>query len=186
MDSVINNFDNDCKVISLVAEYEGYTGKERYAIITDLTEDELNARYSKRINRFRPFIILTKEMGEVITEHTNCEKKHDMRIARGDIYLHDIDDYELIHLSLFVDDDQTIRERNHAARKERQRINRISRKALMTLTPKQRDYLYRHYILNMTIRDIAAEDGLNRNTVWEIFSSGRKKYKKAVEALEVA
>ena len=32
-------FKYDCKVINLSYEYPGYTGKEKWAIITDLTED---------------------------------------------------------------------------------------------------------------------------------------------------
>ena len=35
-------FKYECKVINLSYEYPGYTGKEKWAIITDLTEEELS------------------------------------------------------------------------------------------------------------------------------------------------
>lgn len=34
-------FKYECKVINLSYEYPGYTGKEKWAIITDLTEKNL-------------------------------------------------------------------------------------------------------------------------------------------------
>ena len=37
-------FDKDCKVIKLKYEYPGYTGEEKWAIITGLTEEELNEK----------------------------------------------------------------------------------------------------------------------------------------------
>ena len=68
-------FKDDCKVINLTAEYDGYTGTEKYALVTALSLDDLEARYSKEIQRYKPFLILTPEMGEAIREyHRNNEK----------------------------------------------------------------------------------------------------------------
>ena len=38
-------FANECKVINLKYEYEGYTGSERWAIITELAEEEIWVKY---------------------------------------------------------------------------------------------------------------------------------------------
>lgn len=40
-------FKYECKVINLSYEYPGYTGKEKWAIITDLTEKELIEKYDE-------------------------------------------------------------------------------------------------------------------------------------------
>lgn len=40
-------FKCDCKVINLSYEYPGYTGEEKWAIITDLTEEELIEKYEE-------------------------------------------------------------------------------------------------------------------------------------------
>ena len=38
-------FKNECKVINLKYEYEGYTGMEQWAIVSELTEKELFEKY---------------------------------------------------------------------------------------------------------------------------------------------
>lgn len=43
-------FKCDCKVINLSYEYPGYTGEEKWAIITDLTEEELIEKYEEIIS----------------------------------------------------------------------------------------------------------------------------------------
>lgn len=48
-------FKYECKVINLSYEYPGYTGKEKWAIITDLTEKELIEKYDEIISSYRPF-----------------------------------------------------------------------------------------------------------------------------------
>ena len=63
----VGTFKNDCKVIRLDAEYTGYTGDTKYAIITDLTEEELSARYPAEIKRYIPFVLLSSEMGRAIS-----------------------------------------------------------------------------------------------------------------------
>lgn len=38
-------FSNDCKLINLRYEYHGYTGSEKWAIVTELAEEELWVKY---------------------------------------------------------------------------------------------------------------------------------------------
>lgn len=45
-------FKYDCKVINLSYEYPGYTGEEKWAIITDLTEEELRKKYEEIISSY--------------------------------------------------------------------------------------------------------------------------------------
>lgn len=58
-------FKCDCKVINLSYEYPGYTGEEKWAIITDLTEEELIEKYEEIISSYRPFIVLSSMFGSV-------------------------------------------------------------------------------------------------------------------------
>ena len=51
-------FKYECKVINLSYEYPGYTGKEKWAIITDLTEKELIEKYDEIIRLFFCFLCL--------------------------------------------------------------------------------------------------------------------------------
>ena len=66
-------FANDCKLINLRYEYHGYTGTEKWAIVTELAEEELWVKYPDVIRRYTPFILLSMAQGEVITEYQNYE-----------------------------------------------------------------------------------------------------------------
>ena len=62
-------FKCDCKVINLSYEYPGYTGDEKWAIITDLTEKELIEKYDEIISSYRPFILLSSLFGSVRADY---------------------------------------------------------------------------------------------------------------------
>ena len=83
---ISNDSRRDYRVINLRYEYRGYTGNERYAIITDLSEKELNEIYETEIAAYRPFLILTCEMGRAMYEYDLNEAKHKRRIARTEEY----------------------------------------------------------------------------------------------------
>ena len=70
---------NDCKLINLRYEYHGYTGTEKWAIVTELAEEELWVKYPDVIRRYTPFILLSMAQGEVITEYQNYEARERMR-----------------------------------------------------------------------------------------------------------
>ena len=38
-------FAKDCKLMNLKYEYDGYTGTEKWAVVTELTEEELWDKY---------------------------------------------------------------------------------------------------------------------------------------------
>lgn len=62
-------FKCDCKVINLSYEYPGYTGDEKWAIITDLTEKELIEKYDEIISSYKPFILLSSLFGSVRADY---------------------------------------------------------------------------------------------------------------------
>ena len=74
-------FANDCKLINLRYEYHGYTGTEKWAIVTELAEEELWVKYPDVIRRYTPFILLSMAQGEVITEYQNYEARERMSKA---------------------------------------------------------------------------------------------------------
>lgn len=180
------SFKQECKVINLELEYEGYVGNELYAIITDLSKEELNKSYGAEIEKYKPFIILSRAMGLAMKKHEHDEKKHAMREARGEMRMTgDVRDEALIS-ALTEDDDQLVKEAIVHDFMESLRINAVSKSALMTLTPLQRDYLIRKYVNRESVRDIADKDGKRFETVWDIIVSAKNRYIKAVKALEVA
>lgn len=57
IDARNEQFYIDCEVIETKYEYPQYTGVEKWIIITDLTEEELNSQYAEQIAPLRPYII---------------------------------------------------------------------------------------------------------------------------------
>ena len=72
-------FAKDCKLINLKYEYNGYTGDERWAIITELSVKELWEKYPLVIERYSPFVHLSIAQGEVIDDANRNEDKYAKR-----------------------------------------------------------------------------------------------------------
>lgn len=72
-------FAKDCKLINLRYEYKGYTGAEKWAIVTELAEEELLVKYPDVIRQYTPFILLSMAQGEVITEYQNSARRSRQR-----------------------------------------------------------------------------------------------------------
>ena len=68
-------FVKDCKLINLKYEYNGYTGAERWAIITELSVKELWEKYPLVIERYSPFVHLSIAQGEVIEMRTSMQRE---------------------------------------------------------------------------------------------------------------
>ena len=78
-------FAKDCKLINLKYEYNGYTGDEKWAIITELSVKELWEKYPLVIERYSPFVHLSIAQGEVIDDANRNEDKYAVvrQIKRG-------------------------------------------------------------------------------------------------------
>ena len=75
-------FAKDCKLINLKYEYNGYTGDEKWAIITELSVKELGEKYPFVIERYSPFVHLSIAQGEVIDDANRNEDKYAKRSSR--------------------------------------------------------------------------------------------------------
>ena len=181
----VGTFKDECKVINLAAEYAGYTGAEKFALVTALSLDDLEARYSKEIQRYKPFLILTPEMGEVIREYHRNNEKFAKREAREESVFITCSEAEESQIqALSVEDAQTILQEDSDDVEESQRIYQLSSKALKNLTPLQREYLIRHFINGESIRAIAEQTGTRKNNVLKTYRRGLKKYIRAINDME--
>lgn len=98
-------FQEECEVINLKYEYDGYNGDISWAIISNLTEDEILEKYRSIIGDYMPFIILPSAFGEVRDEYRRNEKKFQMRaIRKHDFYNFEDSEIELHHAELVTDD----------------------------------------------------------------------------------
>ena len=171
-------FANDCKLINLRYEYHGYTGTEKWAIVTELAEEELWVKYPDVIRRYTPFILLSMAQGEVIDES--------YRNNDGYVYESDISQQFPRELSTpFVLPFEQAEEERIEEEKEQLRQLEIAkvRKVLEMLKPVQRERMIKAILLGMSSRKIAKEEGVYYSVVDKSIAAARKNFKKFYENL---
>ena len=86
IEALAEEFKVECKVIKLGYEYPGYTGTEKYAIVTDLSYAQIMERYAPIAEHYCPFLLLSKAAGEVIADYKRNEDKFSKRMQKDDCY----------------------------------------------------------------------------------------------------
>ena len=79
-DERLEQFTRECKLINLRYEYTGYTNDIQWAIVTELSEEEILQKYPEEIKQYIPFIKLSVSQGEVFEESKRYENKYRMRM----------------------------------------------------------------------------------------------------------
>ena len=182
-------FAKDCKLINLKYEYTGYTGQEKWAIITELSKEELQKKYPDVISRYTPFVLLSMEQGVVIEDARRNNDKYEKRAKRTfDVYGYEDDMTEQFHkelLTFFEDPFEKAENERLAEEKERMRREEIKkvRLTLNLLKPKQRDRLIKVVLLGMSSRKIAKEEGVNYSVVDKSVAAAKKNFKRIYENL---
>lgn len=143
----------ECEVIETKYEYPQFTGTEKWIIITDLTEEELNIKYTEQIAPLKPFIIAPRSFGEVRDDYRRNEKKHQMRAIRSGHAFDFSEDTEEHHTeiisSVSLEDEMIYNE-------EMQRL----REAIQKLNTLQKTRLVKYFFDSKTLREIASEENV--------------------------
>lgn len=164
-------FNTECEVINLKYEYLGYTGTERFAIVSSLSEMELRDKYSTLISAYEPFIILFTDYQEVRSKYNRNEHKHSVRLKCGSNF--DIeDDFEEHHPEVCTPDftQALFHESN-------QRL----RNALMKLKSKQRERLLKMYYEGYSNDEIAMQEGVSASAISQSISGALKKLEEILQ-----
>lgn len=162
--------DEEFKVLNLEFEYSGYSGLEKFAIATDLTESDLYSKYGEEIRLFEPFILLTRDMGMTMVEHHKNDEKFRTRARRGqEVLVEEIFDE-------FYADESIQAEINTEIR------NDLILVAVNKLSKKNRERIISKFYYGKTDQEIALDSGCDRSTVSrEIRNSIKKMRKMLVE-----
>jgi hypothetical protein len=182
-------FAKDCKLINLRYEYTNYTGKEKWAVVTELTEKELRKKYPDIIKRYTPFVLLSMAQGEVINEADRNDDKYEKRAKRTlDVYGYEDDISEQFHRELitpFADPFEQAEEERLEIEREQLRRMEIAkvRKVLAMMKPIQKERLCKVVLLGLSSRKIAQEEGINYNAVDKSIKAAKKNFKKYYENL---
>ena len=177
-------FAKDCKLINLRYEYTNYTGKEKWAVVTELTEKKLRKKYPDIIKRYTPFVLLSMAQGEVINESDRNDDKYEKRAKRTlDVYGYEDDISEQFHRELitpFADPFEQAEEEQLEIEKEQLRRMEIAkvRKVLEMMKPIQKERLCKVVLLGLSSRKIAQEEGVNYSAVDKSIAAAIKNFKK--------
>ena len=63
LDALTEAFKADCKVIRLKYEYPGYTGTEKYAIISDLSYEQIVEKHAPVVKQYIHYSMNSKHAG---------------------------------------------------------------------------------------------------------------------------
>lgn len=172
-------FKSECKVINLDFEYQscvsdmkGCLGNVKWAIVTELTEDELLEQYGDVICEYYfPYVLLNGNQAETIQDFYNIDAKYRMRQIRNG-HAFDITDgcFEEHHPDIAVNEDllESIIHNDD--------IKKV-RKALCNLNNIQKRRVIKYYFYDMTFMQIAEEEGVSFFAVRQSIEGAIKKIK---------
>ena len=148
----------DYVILNIEKEYPGYTGKEKWILATDLSEDEFHVRHPEEAKLWKSSVVISKEMAKVMFRYDFNDWKHLQRSTETEVSLDDMD--------LEFEDPDTQDE-----------ISNIwLREALAILPDDQCRRIRNHFLSGYSIKDIAEGEKVNRYTV-------RKSIKKGLQHL---
>lgn len=146
------------KVIDLRHEYSDFTGDANWAVVTDLSEEELVKIFGGQLGCCSPYLILSLEEGEILADFNRNEDKHAKRQARsGEAYGYEEGMSESVHEELVSDTllDDILMDLD---------IQKL-REAMNLLPEVQRRRVDLYYLQSMTLAEVAAAEGVNINAV---------------------
>lgn len=160
--------EKDYIILSHEKEYPGYTGTEEWMIVTDLSKEELVARYPEKSKIWEISVIITTEMAKVMDRYQFNEKKHRIRSLETEESIDEMDqDFEDpngedITVSLWVEE------------------------ALDTLPEDQRRRVYQHFCEGHSISAISRQEHVNMYTVRKSINKGLRHLREYCGVIPVA
>lgn len=173
------DFWDVCKPINLEKEYRDYVGKEKWAIITSLSENELLKEYPDEIQNYTPYILLTDEQGKVILDNKReTYRKIKQSKKYEDPYGYVSGITEIHHPEISEPDFSHYREEKINREIERDQEIVLMHQAIGSLTERQYKYLIERYVKNKSNREIAKSEGIAHQIVDRQIFRIIKKFKK--------
>ena len=179
----LEEFKKFCNVLYLEREYPNHLGNADWLIISDLSEEEIQRRFSEVLSKYIPYILLSNEQGEPILESIRNNHKHEMRSKRTtEPFNYDDELLPLFHTELlsFVDPLEEKEKIIERAREEHALDELIIKvqKTLSIMKPIQRDRLIKNVVRGLSSRKIAKEEGVNYSTVDKSIRAAKKNFRR--------
>ena len=162
-------FKEVCSFFKLEEEYPGWTGTEKYGIITAVSETVLQTEYAVIMKALSPYIILDMNYAAVRNESINTERRYERK--------------KDLHESLFSFDEET--EYYHAELlcpdfSEEIVASDTLKYALSKLTEVQRRRVEQYFFHDMSLKEICESEGgdVTLVSVWQSIQAALKRMKK--------
>ncbi|TDP45155.1 sigma-70 family RNA polymerase sigma factor [Aminicella lysinilytica] len=169
-------FAKECKLINLKYEYYGYAGDEKWAIVSELSKEELMEKYPELIREYIPFVLLSVKQGEAITEYNRIEDKHRKRRVNNELGFGFDEVTEYAHPEL-IQPNFIEKQMEEDFDKERESFKmKLFAEAMDCLTEKQSKYITLRFVKGMSARDIAKEEGISHQAVEKHINVAIKKF----------
>lgn len=139
--------------------------------ISDLSYEQITERYAPFVECYLPFVLLSKDMGEVFAEFNRNEDKFYKRMRRDDVYGFEDGTTERYNIKCCVPDFAEALFRECFPQQ-------LVEKAFALLTPIQQSRVKQHIFGKKSFAKIAASEGKAKNTIQESYDAAIKKMKK--------
>ena len=173
--AIEEQFNQECTVIELKYEYPGYTGTEKYAIVTELSQAEIEFLYSEQIQKYVPYLILNEEFLKIRNDFLLNEDKAVKRIKnKHDAYGYEEGEMEQYHSELALQDFSD------------SLIENIYLRELMGMLPEQQyRRIFQYYFEGRGLAEIAENEGVSHQSISKSIRAGLKFMKKiSIEGLQ--
>ena len=164
-------FKEVCSFFRLEDEYPGWTGSEKYGIITELNEMVLLAEYPAIMNALSPYIILDAAFAGIRNEFVNCDRRFKRNQETTESMFAFDEETEYHHAELLCPDfaDGII-------------DKEALKSAMSRLTAVQRRRVEQYFFQEMSVYAISrSENGsASPKSVWESIQRALKQMKKII------
>ena len=171
--AIEEQFNQECTVIELKYEYPGYTGIEKYAIVSSLSQKEIETRFPEQARSYSPCLVLDISFLDVRRDYRNNNKKYEMRSIRSEsVFGFNDSDTETHHKEIYVPDfvEQWIE-------------NYELKEAIKQLTDKERDRLIDYFYNDKTLTEIGDKVACSPRAVKYSIDSAIKKIQTFFDSL---
>ena len=152
--TIEKQFKEDCRVVGMDTEYPGHQEKIKWIIYSDLSENEISAKYGEIIEQYMPCMFLSMEFYAPVRDYHSNERKHRMHLEKiVDPYSY-VDGQgerfhpELVYEPLCFMDYYDLE------------------KAIDMLPEKQRKRIIQRYYMDMTVKEIAGYEKASEAAVY--------------------
>ena len=165
-----SDFKNICSFYECKAQYPGWTGVEKYIVISCLTREEINSMFPEIVKIISPYILLTRNAERVFLDYKQNGAKYHWRAVNVESGLGFDEETEYHNSSLINDNFETDLIRKH-----------VIQEIMSKLTDVQRRRISMRFFEGLSLSEIAEVEHTSIPAIAKSISSALAKIKKMYE-----